>query len=86
MKIIESVIGISRIYNIVMIINLLNLRLKREDVSWPIILPIIRKEIIRFKLLRFIFSSLLISSKTGLIDIKKIGYRKIDRKFGVSNK
>ncbi|MGZ5551387.1 MAG: hypothetical protein ACXWE7_11435 [Nitrososphaeraceae archaeon] len=86
MKIIESVIGISRIYNAAIITNLLNFRLKREDVSWPIILPIIRKEIIRFKLLRFIFSSLLISSKTGLIDIKKIGYRKIDRKFGVSNK
>ena len=60
--------------------------LKKEDVNWPIILPIIRKERIRFKLLRFIFSSLLISNKTGLIDIKKIGVRKIDKKFGVSNK
>ncbi len=69
----ESVVGIRRIYDTVTITNLLNFRLKREDVNWPIITPIIRKEITRFKLFRLILSSLLISSKIGLIDIKKIG-------------
>jgi hypothetical protein len=53
--------------------NFLNLILYKKDVSSPAISPIIKKEKIKPILIRLICSSLLISSKIGLVDIKKIG-------------